>query len=127
MFDIDHFKRVNDTYGHQAGDKVIQLVAETVRQHIRDVDIAGRYGGEEFAVLLPDTHKAGGVVFAERLRKAIEAQEVIHDGHVIRCTVSLGVADMSQPTSDYKHLIEWADQALYVSKTNGRNQVSVHE
>jgi len=127
MFDIDHFKRVNDTYGHQAGDKVIQLVAETVRQHIRDVDIAGRYGGEEFAVLLPDTNKAGGVVFAERLRKAIEAQEVIHDGHVIRCTVSLGVADMSQPTSDYKHLIEWADQALYVSKANGRNMVSVHE
>lgn len=127
MFDIDHFKRVNDTYGHQAGDKVIKRVAETVREHVRDVDIAGRYGGEEFAVLLPGTRQAGGMIFAERLRKAVEEQEVIHDGQRIRCTISLGVADLSQPTPDYKHLIEWADQALYVSKETGRNRVSGHE
>ena len=127
MFDIDHFKRVNDTYGHQAGDRVIQCVADTVREHIRDVDIAGRYGGEEFAVLLPGTPKAGGKVFAERLRKAVEAQEVLHDGQKIRCTISLGVADLSRSTADYKQLIERADQALYLSKRNGRNQVTLDE
>jgi diguanylate cyclase (GGDEF)-like protein len=127
MFDIDHFKRVNDTYGHQMGDKVIQRVAEVTRQLARTADIAGRYGGEEFVVLLPDTDKDGGRIFAERLRQAIEAQEMSHEGQVIRCTISLGVADLSQPTADYKTLIEWADQALYSSKKNGRNQVTVHQ
>lgn len=126
MFDIDHFKKVNDTYGHPAGDAVIKRVAQILRDHVRDVDIAGRYGGEEFSVLLPDTEKTGGRVFAERLRQAIEAQEVIHDGHTIKFTISLGVADLSQPASEYKTLIEWADQALYASKKGGRNLVSLH-
>ena len=127
MFDIDHFKRVNDTYGHQCGDKVIQLVADVVREHIRDSDIAGRYGGEEYAVLLPDTDKVGGATFAERIREAIEAREVLCEGHVIRCTVSLGVADMSGAINEHATLIERADQALYASKKNGRNQVSIHD
>jgi len=127
MFDIDHFKLVNDTHGHQAGDKVIQCVSDTVRELIRDVDIAGRYGGEEFAVLLPGTSLAGGVTFAERLRKAVEAKEVEHDGKTIRCTISLGVADLSEPVPDYKHLIERSDQALYISKESGRNRVSAYE
>jgi diguanylate cyclase (GGDEF)-like protein len=127
MCDIDHFKRVNDTFGHPAGDKVIQRVAHVMRSHIRDADIAGRYGGEEFAVLLPDTNKNGARVFCERLRQAVEAETVQHEGQTIQCTISLGVADLSKPTSDYKSLIEWADQALYQSKKNGRNQVSVDE
>ncbi|GAB7527997.1 sensor domain-containing diguanylate cyclase [Pseudomonas sp. 3A(2025)] len=125
MVDIDHFKRVNDTWGHQTGDKVIQVVAEAMRTHIRSADIAGRYGGEEFSVLLPDTNKAGAQIFAERLRKAVEELHVDHDGQQIRCTISLGVADLSQPSKDYKSLIEAADQALYQSKKNGRNQVTV--
>jgi diguanylate cyclase (GGDEF)-like protein/PAS domain S-box-containing protein len=127
MFDIDHFKRVNDTYGHQCGDRVIQRVADITREHIRDSDIAGRYGGEEFAILLPDTDKYGAAQFAERLRKAIEAQEIPHEGGFIRCTVSLGSADLTLPLDDHKTLIEWADQALYASKKNGRNQVTIHE
>jgi len=127
MCDIDHFKRVNDTFGHPAGDKVIQRVAHVMRSHVRDADIAGRYGGEEFAVLLPDTDKSGAKVFCERLRQAVEAETVQHEGHPIRCTISLGVADLSKPTGDYKTLIEWADRALYQSKKNGRNQVSVDE
>jgi len=127
MFDIDHFKRVNDTYGHQCGDRVIQRVADVVREHTRDADIAGRYGGEEFAVLLPDTDKHGGAMFAERLRAAVEALDVMHEGESIRCTISLGVADMIAPMDDYKTLIERADQALYASKKNGRNRVSVDE
>jgi diguanylate cyclase (GGDEF)-like protein len=125
MIDIDHFKRVNDTYGHQAGDAVIRRVAEVIRRHARDADVAGRYGGEEFAVLLPDTDKEGARVFSERLRQAIEAEVVEHEGQRIRCTISLGVADLSQPLEGYESLIERADQALYDSKENGRNQVSV--
>ncbi|MFC3944220.1 sensor domain-containing diguanylate cyclase [Pseudomonas gingeri NCPPB 3146 = LMG 5327] len=127
MFDIDHFKRVNDTYGHQAGDKVIEQVAQLVREHVRDSDVAGRYGGEEFGVVLSDTDKAGGRFFAERLRKAVEALEVLHEGQVICFTISLGVADLSRPSVTHADLIAWADQALYTSKKSGRNCVTVYE
>lgn len=127
MFDIDHFKRVNDTYGHQAGDAVIRQVARLVREQIRDTDVAGRYGGEEFGVVLSDTDKAGALIFAERLRKAVEGLSVSHDGQNIRFTISLGVADLSQPAASHTELIAWADHALYLSKHGGRNRVSVHE
>ncbi|WP_213880562.1 diguanylate cyclase [Pseudomonas sp. dw_358] len=126
MFDIDHFKRVNDTYGHPVGDVVIQRVASVAKALVRDADIVGRYGGEEFAILLPGTDKAGGRILAERIRAAIEAEEVFHGGARIPFTISLGVADLNSPAKDYKELIEWADQALYASKKGGRNQVSVH-
>ena len=127
MFDIDHFKRVNDTYGHQAGDAVIRHVARLVREQIRDSDVAGRYGGEEFGVVLTDTDKAGALIFAERLRKAVERLSVSHEGQDIRFTISLGVADLSQPSSSHAELIAWADHALYLSKHGGRNRVTVHE
>ncbi|MFF7710857.1 diguanylate cyclase [Pseudomonas sp. NPDC007930] len=126
MFDIDHFKKVNDTYGHPTGDKVIQSVANVVRELIRDSDICGRYGGEEFALLLPDTDKAGGQILAERLRQTIESMTVKHDGKEVRFTISLGVADLARPLADHKELIEHADQALYASKKGGRNRVSVY-
>ncbi|MGE6995483.1 diguanylate cyclase [Pseudomonas sp. NPDC047961] len=126
MFDIDHFKKINDSYGHQAGDAVIQQTAELVRQSTRDADIAGRYGGEEFVVLLPDTDSEGAVTFAERLRQSIEAHEVVHEGRSIRFTVSLGIADLSEPTNGYAQLIERADIALYSSKASGRNQVTLY-
>ena len=125
MFDIDHFKKINDTFGHQAGDAVIQQTAELVRQCTRDADIAGRYGGEEFVVLLPDTACEGAANFAERLRQLIEAHEVVYESHRIRFTVSLGVADLSLPTSGYAQLIERADNALYASKSSGRNRTTV--
>jgi len=105
---------------------VIQQTAELVRQCMRDADIAGRYGGEEFVVLLPDTDSEGAVTFAERLRQTIAAHEVVYDGHSIRFTVSLGIADLSQPTSGYAQLIERADNALYSSKAAGRNQVTLY-
>ncbi|UUD64233.1 diguanylate cyclase [Pseudomonas seleniipraecipitans] len=126
IFDIDHFKKVNDTYGHQAGDTVIQSLAKIVSEQIRDTDIAGRYGGEEFVVLLPDVDAAGGRVFAERLRGVVERLQISHEGLVIPFTVSLGVADLSEPCHDHQQLIERADQALYGSKRNGRNQVTVY-
>ncbi|WP_017904033.1 sensor domain-containing diguanylate cyclase [Pseudomonas asplenii] len=127
MFDIDHFKKVNDTYGHQAGDKVIERVAQVLREHVRDSDVAGRYGGEEFGVVLSDTDKAGARFFAERLRRAVETQEVVHEGVTIRFTISLGVADLSRPSVTHADLIAWADQALYRSKKAGRNCVTVYE
>lgn len=127
MLDIDHFKRVNDTFGHQCGDRVIQRVADIIREHIRDSDIAGRYAGEAFAILLPDSDKHGGAMLAERLRIAVQALEIQHEGQTVRCTISLGVADLNLPLDDHKTLIESADQGLYASKKNGRNQVSVYE
>lgn len=127
MLDIDHFKQVNDTYGHQAGDKVIEQVARLIREHERETDVAGRYGGEEFGVVLSDTDKIGGSVFAERLRKAVEGLEVLHNGQSIRFTISLGVADLSQPSINYADLIAWADHALFASKKAGRNRVTVYD
>ncbi|WP_415768381.1 sensor domain-containing diguanylate cyclase [Pseudomonas sp. LB3P38] len=127
MLDIDHFKRVNDTYGHQAGDKVIEEVARLIHEHVRETDVAGRYGGEEFGVVLSDTDRAGGRVFAERLRKAVEGLEVLHNGQSIRFTISLGVADLSQPSINHADLIAWADHALFASKKAGRNRVTVYE
>jgi diguanylate cyclase (GGDEF)-like protein len=126
MFDIDHFKQVNDTHGHPAGDKVIQAVAEVVREQVRDTDYAGRYGGEEFVVLLPDIDSAGALLFAERLRQRIESLLVTYEGQVIPFTISLGVADLSDPVEGYQQLIERADQALYAAKKAGRNQTKVY-
>lgn len=127
MFDIDHFKAVNDTFGHPAGDKVIQAVAEVIREQIRDTDYAGRYGGEEFVVLMPDIDTSGAIVFAERLRLRIESLVVTYEKQAIPFTISLGVADLSFPTDDHKQLIERADQALYASKKGGRNQTNSYK
>lgn len=92
MLDIDHFKSINDRHGHQAGDAVIKRVSELIHQHVRDSDVAGRYGGEEFAILLPHTDLAGARTLAERLRQSVEEQEVIHNGQAIAFTISLGIA-----------------------------------
>lgn len=127
MLDIDHFKRVNDTYGHQAGDQVIVQVAALLHEHVRESDVAGRYGGEEFGVVLSDTDQAGARIFAERLRQAVEALLVQYNGQDIRFTISLGVADLSAPANDHAELIARADQALYTSKKTGRNRVTVHD
>jgi len=126
MLDIDHFKHVNDTYGHQAGDKVIEQLAQLLREHARESDVPGRYGGEEFGVVLSDTDHAGARIFAERLRQAVEALLVQYNGQDIRFTISLGAADLSAPANDHAELIARADQALYTSKKTGRNRVTVH-
>jgi diguanylate cyclase (GGDEF)-like protein len=125
MFDIDHFKKFNDTYGHQLGDEVIREVSRITRLLARETDYAGRYGGEEFAVLLPDTATNGAFQFAERLRTAIEALQIDHAGQVLQVTVSLGVASMDDSMPNHTLLIEAADKALYQSKENGRNCTTV--
>jgi diguanylate cyclase (GGDEF)-like protein len=126
MFDIDHFKKVNDTYGHQAGDEVIRHTARELLQTARATDICGRYGGEEFAVILTDTDAEHALVFCERLRETIAKAPVVHDGREIAYTISLGVADLSEDVADYPAWVERADQALYQSKHSGRNRSTAY-
>lgn len=126
MFDIDHFKKVNDTYGHQAGDEVIRVVAKTLLDTIRTTDIAGRYGGEEFGVLLLETDKEHSMIVAERLRKAIEKTSVIHDGVEIKFTISLGIAEYDKELQGHAEWLEHSDKALYKSKETGRNRTSIY-
>jgi len=121
MFDIDHFKKVNDTYGHPAGDEVIRQTAAMLRHTMRTTDVAGRYGGEEFAVLLVETPAEGALTFAERMRAAVAALTVRHDLHEIRYTISLGVAEVSMQLTTSRQWIECADRALYDAKHGGRN------
>jgi len=121
MFDIDHFKKINDSHGHPAGDEVIRQTAEAMRATIREVDIAGRYGGEEFAILLVNAGIEGASLFAERMRKNIENVVATYEGIEMKFTISLGIAELSP---DFKTPGEWleaADQALYQAKENGRN------
>lgn len=124
--DIDHFKKINDTYGHQVGDVVIRQVAEVLRKSIRGEDYAARYGGEEFVVLLPETDLAGGQQVAEHIRQKVSKLRLVrrHDNTVIDAfTVSLGVASR-KPGETPGTLFKRADEALYLSKTGGRNRVT---
>ena len=125
MLDIDHFKRINDGFGHQAGDEAIRTLAALIRQHARSTDTAGRYGGEEFGILLPDTTADEARVLAERLRHAIQKTQVEHGGNSIRFTISLGIAESAISDEEHLQWLERADQALYHSKENGRNQTSL--
>lgn len=121
MADIDHFKAVNDHFGHACGDEVIREVAACIAGHMRRVDVAGRYGGEEFALLLPDTDEAGAWQLAERLRNAV-AQSDFAAQPGTRCTLSLGIAMITAARADYRDWIEAADAAMYQAKREGRNR-----
>jgi len=124
MVDIDHFKRVNDTYGHEAGDEVLKAVAEALRSTARVADIVARFGGEEFVLVLPDTSAEVAARIAERLRLAIEALSTDVDGQVIRVTASFGVAQRAAQESQLE-VLERADAALFSSKKDGRNRVTM--
>ena len=126
MFDIDHFKKVNDTYGHASGDEVIRKTAQTLLQTARRSDICGRYGGEEFVALLPGTTSDQAMYFAERLRKRIEQLEVETEAGTIKYTISLGICQLNDELLTHIEWFESADKALYFSKENGRNQVNVY-
>jgi diguanylate cyclase (GGDEF)-like protein/PAS domain S-box-containing protein len=128
MFDIDHFKRINDTHGHPTGDEAIRQVARLLRECSREIDICGRYGGEEFAVILPGTQNAGAFHFCERLRERIGAASIAApQKQVVTFTASFGVAELGEETVDAMMWLEQADQALYRAKTSGRNQTCVYE
>ena len=128
MIDIDHFKNVNDRYGHPAGDKVLCSVVEVLRERVRSQDLVGRYGGEEFMVLLPDTTAKGGYLLAQQLCEAVQALRLEHEGQPIPVTVSIGVyGGRLQPGDHWDMLISAADRALYEAKDRGRNRVEVVE
>src|SRR6185295_10342064 len=120
MLDIDHFKAINDQHGHPVGDEVIRNVASILRAALREEDVPGRYGGEEFGVLLPDTPAAGAEVIAERIRRRIEGAAVARSG--LRTTVSIGIAELGAEDIDYTVGISHADRALYAAKERGRNR-----
>ncbi|HEX8118439.1 MAG TPA: sensor domain-containing diguanylate cyclase, partial [Pyrinomonadaceae bacterium] len=120
LLDIDHFKRVNDTHGHDAGDAALRILAGALREEVRGVDTAARYGGEEFAIILPQAGHEGARVVAERLRSRIERTEVPGVGCI---TASLGVATFPNDASSRELLVTSADRALFLAKRTGRNRV----
>jgi diguanylate cyclase (GGDEF)-like protein len=126
MFDLDFFKKVNDTYGHTAGDAVLKHVAKVIMDCTRSTDIAARYGGEEFVVLISQPGRAMAMKVAERIRKCIEKSKIKYKDVIIRITISGGVAcyDPGVDTSD-DVMLERVDKALYQSKQNGRNRITV--
>ncbi|KHT63057.1 diguanylate cyclase [Photobacterium gaetbulicola] len=127
MFDIDHFKKVNDTFGHIAGDAVIKSISSLLKKAKRQSDIAGRYGGEEFGVILPGTSSELAQYFTDRLRKRVEESLVKMDIRDIRVTISLGLCEWAPWMSSYEQWLECADSALYQSKRAGRNQCTVYQ
>lgn len=125
MFDLDNFKKINDTYGHACGDIVLERTADIVKTSIRDKDLATRYGGEEFAVLLLDADIEVSKIIAERVRSRIEQMEIIYNGHPIKVTISVGIAQYMHNKETMKDLITRSDLALYESKRTGKNKYSI--
>lgn len=124
ILDIDHFKRINDTYGHQRGDSVLCKVASLFRKELRDYDTAARFGGEEFIAVVPEASMTEAATIAERIRKAIERAVFNESGDALKITVSLGLATFPAPEIDSaEDLIREADKALYRAKTKGRNRI----
>jgi diguanylate cyclase (GGDEF)-like protein len=125
MLDLDHFKKFNDTYGHQFGDRVLYLVARVISGHCRTHDYLGRYGGEEFLIVLPETRIDGATVFAERVRAAVAETPLGQDEE--RITVSIGVAQWHDGDDSVRNLVSRADQALLQAKAAGRNRIIASE
>ncbi len=123
MIDVDFFKRVNDDYGHLVGDQVLREISRAIGQQTREIDITGRYGGEEFCVILPETDKTGALVAAERIRAAVQGSQV--KAYDVECsvTVSIGVATFPDDASHTEELLDKADWSLYRAKKMGRNRV----
>ncbi|MCG8568598.1 MAG: GGDEF domain-containing protein [Spirochaetes bacterium] len=119
MIDIDHFKKFNDTHGHQKGDEVLQTVANIISENIRKNDMAARYGGEEMSIIMPETNIEQGKTAAEKIRVKVMEESLSRTG--LQVTISLGVAHYSQTTANSHNLIKTADHALYQAKNNGRN------
>ena len=123
MLDIDHFKRVNDQFGHLAGDFVLREVSELARRRIRREEVFARYGGEEFCIVLPETASHGATTLAEHIRELVESHAFEFDGDVIPVTLSAGVAQLRHPMRTWTALVEAADTNLYRAKSDGRNKV----
>lgn len=127
MFDVDHFKKINDNYGHDVGDRVLQVIADTARKEMRQSDLLARFGGEEFIVLLNDTQMQDALVIAERLRSSIQKQYLYDTPERnLQFTISVGLSELESPNQNLDDLIKKADIALYVAKEQGRNRIEVY-
>lgn len=127
LTDIDFFKKVNDVHGHLAGDEVLREISRRLASGLRGTDTLGRYGGEEFLVVLPETDTQGAYVLAERLRKTVQAKPIEIEGASLIINISLGITELRESTAAYAQLIAEADLALYQSKENGRNCVTLFQ
>jgi diguanylate cyclase (GGDEF)-like protein len=132
LVDVDYFKRINDNYGHQAGDEVLRHLGELIMNAVREVDIVTRYGGEELLIIAPDATLDTARALAERLRLQVESHELVLSSEAvgkqaIRFTISIGVASFGPDAADAKQLVRRADEALYQAKGGGRNRVAVHK
>lgn len=127
LMDIDHFKTINDTHGHTTGDEVLRHLAARLREHIRHPDTIGRYGGEEFLIVLPNSEADAAAEQASRLCQHIRTMQVPSNGHPISITISVGVAQYRIGQENWEQFLNRADAALYQAKNNGRDQWSVYE
>ena len=132
ILDIDHFKHVNDTYGHLSGDQVLIDIAQILRNNCRQSDLAGRYGGEELIILLPETDSPGAMIIAERIREMIEQHQTVDGrGEIIRVTVSMGVVSLTGPELEKmdknERIVQYADDALLQAKKDGRNRIEIYQ
>jgi len=126
IIDIDHFKNINDQYGHLAGDEVLKKMSRVIAGELRDADIFGRFGGEEFVIILPNTDEKGTAIVAEKLRKRIETLDHTHLNEALHITISQGFMEYYPGLKDYLQMLHEADIALYHSKKNGRNKTSLY-
>jgi diguanylate cyclase (GGDEF)-like protein len=120
--DIDHFKDINDNYGHQIGDKILVNIANLLVKSVRGIDLIARYGGEEFAIVLPNTDYIGAIVIAERIRNELNNKNIVIEGNSFKITISFGISSYPFDANNLDELIKKADKALYFSKTHGRNK-----
>ena len=125
IFDIDHFKKINDTYGHAGGDVALKIIAAIASEYVRGQDILGRIGGEEFLVVLPNTSVKQAFDVAERIRKAIVDKDIILDGKVVHISASFGISQLAQNLPNFNQIFHEADIALYEAKNSGRNCISL--
>lgn len=126
LVDIDHFKKINDTYGHLCGDEVLRNVGSLIAKTFRSIDICGRFGGEEFCIILPNTKQDDGFIAAEKLRRVISEKPILFEGKKINISCSIGISEFKEKDNSIAQLIERADTALYAAKRNGRNQTVVN-
>jgi diguanylate cyclase (GGDEF)-like protein len=124
MIDLDNFKEINDKHGHAIGDIALSEIAQKIAGYLREIDIVGRYGGEEFVVLLKDDDLPAALIVAERIRKTIASDLIYTEAGPIHVTVSIGADELDSMTANLETLIKRADRALYIAKHNGRNQVA---
>jgi diguanylate cyclase (GGDEF)-like protein len=127
LFDIDHFKHINDSHGHPVGDEVLRHIGRLVNESCRSTDISGRYGGEEFAIILPDTSGENAQIMAEHLRKKVEELRVPNGDEPLSVTISIGISTLFEDTPDPQTWVMQADQALYEAKHAGRNRILLFE